>query len=104
PSSALLHPALHSFPTRRSSDLGIMNTQVPINENKIAQTVGISVEKLIEVLSFLDSHEILEFIPMSKDPKIMFNWDRQLEKNIRRSEEHTSELQSRENLVCRLLL
>ncbi len=66
---------------------GIMNTQVPINENKIAQTVGISVEKLIEVLSFLDSHEILEFIPMSKDPKIMFNWDRQLEKNIRIDED-----------------
>src|SRR5436309_12281089 len=30
---------------------------------------------------------------------IIFNW-----KRVRRSEEHTSELQSRENLVCRLLL
>src|SRR5690606_41727625 len=27
-----------------------------------------------------------------------------MDRNIRRSEEHTSELQSRENLVCRLLL
>src|SRR5690606_42022069 len=29
---------------------------------------------------------------------------RRADQNVRRSEEHTSELQSRENLVCRLLL
>src|SRR5690606_19625575 len=31
-------------------------------------------------------------------------WNAQMENLARRSEEHTSELQSRENLVCRLLL
>lgn len=62
---------------------GIMSAPIPVNENKIALSLGISVEKLIEVLHFLSKHEILEYIPMSKDPKIMFNWDRQREKNIR---------------------
>src|SRR5690606_1744774 len=32
------------------------------------------------------------------------DWQQQLPLNSARSEEHTSELQSRENLVCRLLL
>src|SRR5690606_35771921 len=35
---------------------------------------------------------------------LIVNADGELEKQITRSEEHTSELQSRENLVCRLLL
>src|SRR5690606_40669280 len=33
-----------------------------------------------------------------------FEWRNDIENNYDRSEEHTSELQSRENLVCRLLL
>src|SRR5207302_3715031 len=32
------------------------------------------------------------------------SWARRPSRQLRRSEEHTSELQSRENLVCRLLL
>src|SRR5207302_8496732 len=32
------------------------------------------------------------------------SWARRPARQLRRSEEHTSELQSRENLVCRLLL
>src|SRR5690606_42149874 len=40
-------------------------------------------------------------------PLCLWEWEKKLKKGdniILRSEEHTSELQSRENLVCRLLL
>src|SRR2546430_11977817 len=37
------------------------------------------------------------------DPRVQ-DWNFTLEKEIMRSEEHTSELQSQSNLVCRLLL
>src|SRR5690606_41744654 len=68
---------LHSFPTRRSSDLG----QLP------------SVERNVESVSPLAR-------PILRRPTGSAQ-DRGL---VGRSEEHTSELQSRENLVCRLLL
>src|SRR5690606_23351407 len=35
---------------------------------------------------------------------MLSNWTREMDVDLFRSEEHTSELQSRENLVCRLLL
>src|SRR5437868_11323972 len=60
-----LHRDLHSFPTRRSSDLGSMSTK-----NRSSPPVA----------TFF---QVLE---------------------KRRSEEHTSELQSRFDLVCSLLL
>src|SRR5690606_41664452 len=67
--------ALHSFPTRRSSDL----LEIILNNN---------------VLFLLNSS-------LQLDPKTHCL---QVGSRISRSEEHTSELQSRENLVCRLLL
>src|SRR5438067_5992213 len=65
-------PALHSFPTRRSSDLGDRGEELGVAPR---------------VLLRRDAHEaeIADAIPL-------------------RSEEHTSELQSRFDLVCRLLL
>src|SRR6266852_9134466 len=62
------HRDLHSFPTRRSSDLSPRNARPPpptAPENRTSRGAAIS---------------------------------------SRRSEEHTSELQSRYHLVCRLLL
>src|SRR5690606_42045990 len=73
------HP--HSFPTRRSSDLQAASARgylwIPLNAPGPAHRgrLGLYIEETIE-------NELEE----------------------RRSEEHTSELQSRENLVCRLLL
>src|SRR5207247_10548930 len=68
------HRALHSFPTRRSSDLSI------------ASITGFG---------------------MSAAPALL-RWLRCAQPGVsarqRRSEEHTSELQSRVDLVCRLLL
>src|SRR5690606_40654672 len=78
------HPSLHSFPTRRSSDL--------YHFIGIACAIG-----LLRTLSLTGLRLFgVQFL-------------RQCTRGFRqflglRSEEHTSELQSRENLVCRLLL
>src|SRR5690606_39425566 len=52
--------------------------------------------RLIEAMNFETDEALLtgESLPIRKDPAL----------TLPRSEEHTSELQSRENLVCRLLL
>src|SRR5690606_41634944 len=46
----------------------------------------------------------LEALPAESDPRARFGREAVVFGGLRRSEEHTSELQSRENLVCRLLL
>src|SRR5204862_6999610 len=69
------HRHLHSFPTRRSSDL---RTRPTVGLPSVAQ---------------LEHRET--FGPRSR---------RGQETRAERSEEHTSELQSRRDLVCRLLL
>src|SRR5690606_40846728 len=89
--------SLLSFPTRRSSDLdrldahdGARETRVelavPVDEGAQAgrQAVGEHLDDPAEGVAVLAARvDLLDH---------------------RRSEEHTSELQSRENLVCRLLL
>src|SRR5262249_62133840 len=98
-SSPAAHPDRHSFPTRRSSDLftdadcwlkpdvvarAIRSAELH-EADHITLTAGINVQSLAVKawhLLFLTS---------------ILNW-------ISRSEEHTSELQSLTNLVCRLLL
>src|SRR5699024_12247459 len=70
------HPDLHSFPTRRSSDL-------------IHSRVSGTLEMENWSLWLLVNWEISRFTSNHND---------------QRSEEHTSELQSRFDLVCRLLL
>src|SRR5438445_12708539 len=75
------HPDLHSFPTRRSSDL----YSLPISHSLNFMPVG---------ESFMHCHFVGVFeIAADRKPQC-----------IKRSEEHTSELQSRQYLVCRLLL
>src|SRR5690554_7321587 len=71
------HRYLHSFPTRRSSDLAI-DAAIP---------VGLGQRELI--------------IGDRQTGKTSIAIDTMLNQ---RSEEHTSELQSRPHLVCRLLL
>src|SRR5690349_23051231 len=76
--------ALHSFPTRRSSDLSIGRPR----------DFKIMTMQVVEVLDFRLSREgmrLLNTWEVSSEPR-------------ERSEEHTSELQSRRELVCRLLL
>src|SRR5207253_11053295 len=75
------HLSLHSFPTRRSSDLTAVWT--PSSWSRALPTCAAS------------AHCSAAMSPWSSGPKL-HRWGR--------SEEHTSELQSRGHLVCRLLL
>src|SRR5438067_6000149 len=76
--------ALHSFPTRRSSDLSVT---MPSTMNSVALGAAISRTRQVR----------------STPKKVVWAWLAARFNNLR-SEEHTSELQSRFDLVCRLLL
>src|SRR5699024_11337909 len=76
---------LRSFPTRRSSDLGSLRCDANLSIRPIGQEAfGVKTE-----LKNLNSFNFVQ---------------KGLEFEEQRSEEHTSELQSRFDLVCRLLL
>src|SRR5207249_7905345 len=89
------HPALHSFPTRRSSDLRrsvqgdgrqrvAEGDRARVHEPVSGQYLG---QEGFGLALAVDTHEAVTLIAAAV-----------------RSEEHTSELQSRFDLVCRLLL
>src|SRR5690606_42043220 len=97
------HRYLYSFPTRRSSDL-IVSAGIYIVIFFSAPFIAKFYDQLIlqdilrvYALSFVIRS--LVAVHVAKLTKEM-NFKTQM----KRSEEHTSELQSRENLVCRLLL
>src|SRR5690606_41715491 len=86
-SCSLAHRDLPSFPTRRSSDLEV---DVIFYDTTTAE------------FALDEGDDGLRRFGHSKDGR----WTPQvvIALAVTRSEEHTSELQSRENLVCRLLL
>src|SRR5207249_12286598 len=94
------HPALHSFPTRRSSDLvdvgGTFTDLVALAQDgtievrKVVTTPDDPTVGLFRALDPLKTPHAIELLVHGT--------------TIARSEEHTSELQSRFDLVCRLLL
>src|SRR5207244_11902480 len=96
------HPTLRPFPTRRSSDLSI--PAVPLRNSVILS--GVRASKLSmririhlawwQMPTFQD-HIVLETALVSGSSCIG-------QFCATRSEEHTSELQSPDHLVCRLLL
>src|SRR5207247_9779405 len=91
------HRALPSFPTRRSSDLGAAQGRAPEGPYlRPLSVVGLEALALLHRLAFeqfgVDGQEAGE---PCRDATHDFG---------ERSEEHTSELQSRVDLVCRLLL
>src|SRR5690606_41290375 len=79
------HRHLHSFSTRRSSDLAIRECQFRSHITD-SRRGGHAAARL------------------TFDPDDAGKGEREEDVTGRRSEEHTSELHSRENLVCRLLL
>src|SRR5690606_39914382 len=88
---------LHSFPTRRSSDLdgsrsGVLISNEEKKEDEQQETLTAFPTKRPQVLEA----DVVRF-QNNKEKWIAFI-------GLISSEEHTSELQSRENLVCRLLL
>src|SRR5262249_61587752 len=93
--SSTTHTASHSSPTRRSSDLG---DAVGAHRDRVDEHVGVDLVAA-EVADDDDVRDDLcvERAVISRD--LGGNRVEEL-----RSEEHTSELQSLTNLVCRLLL
>src|SRR5690606_41606399 len=97
------HPVLPSFPTRRSSDLVKVAPEEVLSV--AAAPRNLSIGRLADVLRGATpaaaSHAYYRtnlhhgFALLLTAPLMVL---------LSRSEEHTSELQSRENLVCRLLL
>src|SRR5205823_10455191 len=96
------HRLLHSFPTRRSSDLGEPGTPettrpflpaeaITVDAALRAFTAGVAyVNHEEDVAGSLERGLLADIAVLSQD--------------LYRSEEHTSELQSLAYLVCRLLL
>src|SRR5690606_41520527 len=87
----VVHRVLHSFPTRRSSDLYLRRTSTQSPELTSAR---LSREHWPPDLVGAASELLDCSHPVACNDRCPG----------RRSEVHTSELQSRENLVCRLLL
>src|SRR5207244_11493152 len=96
------HLALHSFPTRRSSDLmrprsGFMSSTTPWKLTNGPSTTRTLSPRWNTDLGFGFS------APASMLRMISSTWSVGSDTGLR-SEEHTSELQSPDHLVCRLLL
>src|SRR5690606_40112458 len=91
----LVHRALQSFPTRRSSDLNVsIDGLEPFEEQG-----WMGRHLRIGSARFRVELPIRRCLAPHANPETG-----ERDQPILRSEEHTSELQSRENLVCRLLL
>src|SRR5690606_41227853 len=98
------HRDPHSFPTRRSSDLEDAGRQVDVGDEAraaaCADLLPVAEQGVLEDVA----------VPCARaEQRVLDGGDlpypvrsEVLEEEVR-SEEHTSELQSRENLVCRLL-
>src|SRR5690606_41552470 len=95
---------LHSFPTRRSSDLSRAHQRniVPVVDQALSEA-GVHARNL-QAIAFTRGPGLMGALLVG----VSFAKGMAAALNIPlievRSEEHTSELQSRENLVCRLLL
>src|SRR5690606_42052448 len=91
---------LYSFPTRRSSDLqfGVRTTSTP--------PVTLGHDTPLTIGSTMPKHHraLAAGIALFAGIGLSIPTAAQATTSAARSEEHTSELQSRENLVCRLLL
>src|SRR5690606_39812391 len=95
------HPALHSCPTRRSSDLG-WPARLPKPSRAAppcSQVAGTMCDVSISNLQCWSiSHPTAPWPGRRSSARSCHWWW------CRRTEEHTSQLQTREKLVCRLLL
>src|SRR5205085_7349991 len=91
------HRYLPSFPTRRSSDLAL--------GRHLAHGLGLHDAMAVE-LAAAQEHlaPTRDIVGRAEDAGMPRDAAQRVGARIVRSEEHTSELQSQSNLVCRLLL
>src|SRR5690606_40557074 len=92
-SCSLTNRPLPSFPTRRSSDLPVSGQRLRISAELTQRNVSRAFAAFAPLHAACLQQVRLAGAVRAVQPHA-----------CRRSEEHTSELQSRENLVCRLLL
>src|SRR5690606_41529827 len=97
PSTSLAHRHPHSFPTRRSSDLGSADRCHAL-PRRSPHTPALACHVAPATHGCVHSGYVPPTGPRRQSPAPSNSHA------DARSEEHTSELQSRENLVCRLLL
>src|SRR5690606_40794701 len=88
-------PDIYTLPTRRSSDLLIVGVSSGMSEREYELLSGIA-PTVTQTADYVDYGT-----PWPVEVRMLGQATGTSEK---RSEEHTSELQSREKLVCRLLL
>src|SRR5207249_11777619 len=97
-------PHLHSFPTRRSSDLpSSVEMRIPVDVGTLSQYLDIRKPIKLDDTSAPDLDHKIRFFAKSLGTRSLLVVPVVLDDEVR-SEEHTSELQSRFDLVCRLLL
>src|SRR5690606_40439497 len=94
------HSDQHAFPTRRSSDLSTGPYATTCRTSTIPRRQASPCACCSRTTA--DSKRSRRSSASSADASS--TWSRSTRGHWNRSEEHTSELQSRENLVCRLLL
>src|SRR5690606_41750704 len=98
------HTHLQSFPTRRSSDLVSGNGRYRFDDGLWMVDAGVSTSKSRTWRKGVDNGHFQAINSQLTMPvRVSFEDVSHITPDTR-SEEHTSELQSRENLVCRLLL
>src|SRR5204862_5371735 len=95
-------PDLHSFPTRRSSDLLLLGFPESAEFLRPGAAVNLAEEfgQVIGVAGQGADRRLRE-VRVTTQPASGYAYAHE---HVLRSEEHTSELQSRRDLVCRLLL
>src|SRR5690606_41124586 len=98
------HPELHSFPTRRSSDLENPYYNFIVVSTDLSQLSSSDLNALDRINSTVRDlsvdYNIRAILATASSSDQVDHINDQMD--LVRSEEHTSELQSRENLVCRL--
>src|SRR5690606_41823289 len=102
--SSRLHRALHSFPTRRSSDLVKAfggHVTVTLDDGRVIEDeIAVADAHPLGARPWRRPDYVGKFRTLAEGVVSEAEQNRFLA--AVRSEEHTSELQSRENLVCRL--
>src|SRR5690606_41282229 len=98
------HSVPPSFPTRRSSDLELfpLSTVITPNLDEISELIQRRVDDVEKMEKA--GEQLLQSTGVQAVLVKGGHLDAEILTTLLRSEEHTSELQSREKLVCRLLL